>query len=78
MVTTEAKVRENGKANGAREVDTICGFCGVGCGLTLKIENGVIQKVTGEKAKVPSTLFDSYRDVLRPFAQPEPASDRLV
>jgi predicted molibdopterin-dependent oxidoreductase YjgC len=54
MVTTEAKVRENGKANGAREVDTICGFCGVGCGLTLKIENGVIQKVTGEKANPSS------------------------
>lgn len=54
MVTTEAKVRENGKANGAREVDTICGFCGVGCGLTLKVENGVIQKVTGEKANPSS------------------------
>ena len=49
MVTAAEKVRENGKANGAREVDTICGFCGVGCGLTLKVEDGVIQKVTGEK-----------------------------
>ena len=49
MVTEATKIRENGKSNGVREVDTICGFCGVGCGLTLKIENGVIQKVTGEK-----------------------------
>jgi len=49
MATAIEKVSENGKANGAREVTTICGFCGVGCGLTLKIEDGVIQKVTGEK-----------------------------
>jgi predicted molibdopterin-dependent oxidoreductase YjgC len=54
MVTEAAKIRENGKANGVREVDTICGFCGVGCGLTLKVENGVIQKVTGEKANPSS------------------------
>ncbi len=35
--------------NGSREVNTICGFCGVGCGLTVKVEDGIIQKVTGEK-----------------------------
>jgi anaerobic selenocysteine-containing dehydrogenase len=49
MGATAEKVQENGKANGAREVGTICGFCGVGCGLILKVEDGVIQKVTGEK-----------------------------
>ena len=49
MATAIEKVSENGKANGAREVATICGFCGVGCGLTLKVEDGVIQKVTGDK-----------------------------
>jgi predicted molibdopterin-dependent oxidoreductase YjgC len=49
MATAIEKVSENGKANGAREVTTICGFCGVGCGLTLQVEDGVIQKVTGEK-----------------------------
>ena len=49
MATATEKVSENGRVNGAREVATICGFCGVGCGLTLKIEDGVIQKVTGEK-----------------------------
>ncbi len=49
MGATAQKVQENGKANGAREVGTICGFCGVGCGLILKVEDGVIQKVTGEK-----------------------------
>jgi predicted molibdopterin-dependent oxidoreductase YjgC len=35
--------------NGTREVNTICGFCGVGCGLTVRVEDGVIQKVTGQK-----------------------------
>lgn len=49
MVAATEKVQENGKANGVREVSTICGFCGVGCGLTLKVEDGVIQKVAGEK-----------------------------
>src|SRR5215208_7266383 len=49
MATAIEKASENGKANGTREVTTICGFCGVGCGLTLKVEDGVIQKVTGEK-----------------------------
>ena len=34
-------------------------------------------QVTGEKAKVPPTLFNSYRDVLKPFAHAEPA-DRLL
>ena len=32
MVTEAAEIRENGKANGVREVDTICGFCGVVAG----------------------------------------------
>src|SRR5215210_7717051 len=49
MATTTEKVQENGKVNGARELTTICGFCGVGCGLSIKVEDGVIQKVTGEK-----------------------------
>jgi predicted molibdopterin-dependent oxidoreductase YjgC len=54
MVTATEKVQENGKATGAREVDTICGFCGVGCGLTLKVEDGVIQKVAGQKSNPSS------------------------
>jgi predicted molibdopterin-dependent oxidoreductase YjgC len=54
MVTVTEKVQENGKANGTREVDTICGFCGVGCGLTLKVEDGVIQKVAGQKSNPSS------------------------
>ena len=41
-------VHENGKAN-ARELTTICGFCGVGCGLSVKVEGGVITKVAGDK-----------------------------
>src|SRR5215203_5762571 len=49
MVAVTEKVQENGKANGARELTTICGFCGVGCGLSVKVEDGVIQKVTGDK-----------------------------
>jgi predicted molibdopterin-dependent oxidoreductase YjgC len=30
-------------------VNTICGFCGVGCGLAVTVEDGVISKVTGQK-----------------------------
>jgi len=38
------------QTNGAtKELSTICGFCGVGCGLTATIEDGVIQKVSGDK-----------------------------
>ena len=33
----------------ARELTTICGFCGVGCGLSVKVEGGVITKVAGDK-----------------------------
>src|SRR3712207_896192 len=32
-----------------REASTICGFCGVGCGLAITVEDGVITKVTGDK-----------------------------
>jgi predicted molibdopterin-dependent oxidoreductase YjgC len=41
------KVQENG--HGVRELTTICGFCGVGCGLSIKVEDGVITKVAGDK-----------------------------
>jgi predicted molibdopterin-dependent oxidoreductase YjgC len=32
-----------------KRVNTICGFCGVGCGLAVTVEDGVISKVTGQK-----------------------------
>ncbi len=32
-----------------RQGRTICGFCGVGCGLSIEVEDGVITKVTGDK-----------------------------
>ena len=32
-----------------RQASTICGFCGVGCGLAVTVEDGVITKVTGDK-----------------------------
>ncbi|MBA2375958.1 MAG: molybdopterin-dependent oxidoreductase [Rubrobacter sp.] len=51
---SQANGKENGKANGALEVNTVCSFCGVGCGLTVKIEDGVIQKVAGEKGNPTS------------------------
>ena len=44
----------NGKKNGSSEVDTVCSFCGVGCGLTVTIEDGVISKVKGDKAALSS------------------------
>ena len=41
-------------SNGTREATTICGFCGVGCGLSITVENGVISKVTGDKSNPSS------------------------
>lgn len=35
-------------AGGSRSVNTICSFCGVGCGLTVSLENGRIDKVRGD------------------------------
>ena len=32
-----------------RRASTICGFCGVGCGLSVTVEDGVITKVTGDE-----------------------------
>jgi predicted molibdopterin-dependent oxidoreductase YjgC len=32
-----------------RQGSTICGFCGVGCGLSITVEDGVITKVAGDK-----------------------------
>lgn len=31
------------------EVNTICSFCGTGCGLTVKVEGGTISKVKGHE-----------------------------
>ncbi len=36
-------------ATDVRQGRTICGFCGVGCGLSITVEDGVITKVTGDK-----------------------------
>lgn len=33
----------------ARQVNTICSFCGVGCGLTVTLENDRIVRVRGDK-----------------------------
>lgn len=41
-------------ANGTREVDTVCSFCGVGCGLTVQVEDGVISKVKGQEGNPTS------------------------
>jgi predicted molibdopterin-dependent oxidoreductase YjgC len=45
----QANGKKNGKANGALEVNTVCSFCGVGCGLTVKVKDGVIQGTQGDK-----------------------------
>ena len=42
------------QTNGTREATTICGFCGVGCGLSIQVEDGVISKVTGDKSNPSS------------------------
>ena len=53
MTATETA---NGKvqSDGTREAATICGFCGVGCGLVAQIEDGVITKVSGDKSNPSS------------------------
>lgn len=48
--TTNGKV----KANGKQELSTICGFCGVGCGLSITVEDGVISKVSGDESNPSS------------------------
>lgn len=32
------------------ETETICSFCGTGCGLTVQVEDGAIKKVQGTKS----------------------------
>lgn len=34
----------------AEQVNTICSFCGVGCGLTVAVENDRVVRVRGDKA----------------------------
>lgn len=52
LTTTTANGIE--QTNGTREAATICGFCGVGCGLSITVEDGVISKVTGDKSNPSS------------------------
>ena len=52
LTTTTANVVE--QTNDTREATTICGFCGVGCGLSITVENGVISKVAGDKSNPSS------------------------
>jgi predicted molibdopterin-dependent oxidoreductase YjgC len=52
-VATNGKATSNG-SNGHREANTVCSFCGVGCGLTVTVEGGVIRKVAGEKGNPTS------------------------
>ena len=46
--------REAEQSNGTREVSTVCSFCGVGCGLSVTVEDGLISKVKGDKASPSS------------------------
>jgi anaerobic selenocysteine-containing dehydrogenase len=38
-----------------KTVKTICPYCGVGCGLTVKVRDGTITEVRGDKSN-PSSL----------------------
>lgn len=52
MVAATEKAAENGKQKvDVREVNTVCSFCGVGCGLTVSVsrEDGIVQGVKGYK-----------------------------
>jgi predicted molibdopterin-dependent oxidoreductase YjgC len=48
MFTTEHEMREAGTWNEAQQTqtDTICSYCGVGCTLTLHVQDNSIVKVT--------------------------------
>jgi predicted molibdopterin-dependent oxidoreductase YjgC len=48
MFRTEYEMRQAGVWDEARQqrVDTICGYCGVGCTLTLHVQDNAIVKVT--------------------------------
>ena len=37
----------SGSPPAAQTVDTVCGYCGVGCGLRLEITDGAVVKATG-------------------------------
>lgn len=54
MGLTTATVNGTERINGTREATTICGFCGVGCGLSITVEDGVISKVSGDKSNPSS------------------------
>lgn len=51
---TATETANGHQANGTKELTTICGFCGVGCGLTATVEDGVIQKMGTDKANPSS------------------------
>jgi predicted molibdopterin-dependent oxidoreductase YjgC len=48
MFTTEHELREEGRWDEAAQsqVDTVCPYCGVGCNLTLHVQDDAIVKVT--------------------------------
>jgi len=48
MPTSEVNLRQAGTWDEAKqsEVDTVCPYCGVGCNLTLHVQDGAIVKVT--------------------------------
>ncbi|MFN0207276.1 MAG: 2Fe-2S iron-sulfur cluster-binding protein [Planctomycetota bacterium] len=48
MFKTEYDLRESGKWDESKqtETDTICGYCGVGCELTLRVQDNQIVRVT--------------------------------
>ena len=48
MFSSEAALRASGEWDEARQakVDTICPYCGVGCTLTLHVQDNAIVKVT--------------------------------
>jgi predicted molibdopterin-dependent oxidoreductase YjgC len=54
LVTATEVQKADGSGGATRELSTICGFCAVGCGLSVTIEDGVISKVAG-KADNPSS-----------------------
>ena len=77
MPTSEFELREAGTWDEAKqtEVDTVCPYCGVGCNLTLHVQDDAIVKVTSPRRPRRDARQPLRQGPLRLPVRPEPRSD---